>query len=141
MNRTWHLYDQATGIFTGRTFSAPDEESLRHNVPEGHGAHEAKNIDHLSQRLDLTNREIVSYQPPAPSADHEWDGVSKRWKLNAAVAAREAERASAAAQIRDLESKALRALIEQALGHKGAKERLEALHNQIIRLRPAVSVT
>lgn len=141
MSKMVRFYDAKSGIIHPCVFQhSGHEHDVAANAPLGHQPiHGA--FDHLRQRIDLETGTAIDYQPPAPSADHEWDEVSKRWKLNAAVAARDVARASAVAQIRDLESRAIRALIEQALGQEGAKERLEALHRQITDLRPSLAIT
>jgi len=140
----WHFYHKETGMVHPKVIHsdmADAEIALKfaqRNAPEYHLPIAGKIIDQLSQKVDVVTCAIVDYQPPAPSADHEWNEAVKRWNLNPMVAARDLARTSAAAQIRDLESKAIRALIEQALGHEGAKERLEALHKQITELRPTL---
>lgn len=140
MSNTVRFYDAQSGIIHPCVFQhSGHEHDIAANAPAGHLPIHGS-FDHMRQRIDVETGAAVDYQPSAPSADHEWDDASKRWNLNAGVAAKQVARTSAGAQIRDLESRAIRALIEQALGHEGARERLEALHKQITDLRPALIV-
>ena len=135
MSRMWHFYDLATGLFSGRSFSASDEAWLKDNLPDGHGVYEAARIDHLSQRVNLISGEVVDYQPPQPSHDHEWNESAKRWQLSKTAVAR----IEALQRIQMLEAKQLRALREFALGYDGAKQRLQALDDEMAVLRRDVS--
>lgn len=108
--RTWSFYDPATGRFTGRTFTGPPS-ALAVNA-RGLAAI-AGEYDRESQRVE--NGIVVDYQPPAPSPEHEWDSVSKRWRLP--LAQRQAIVADhrARAAIAGAEAGTLRALREALL--------------------------
>lgn len=103
MIKHWSFYDPQSGNFFGRTFSSTDEAALDINTPKGLAAIEGEH-DHLSRRVDIATGLVVDHQPPAPNADYEWDDASKRWKLNAEVAAREERSATARARIAHVES-------------------------------------
>ena len=103
MIKHWSFYDPRSGHFSGRTFSATDESALDINMPEGLAAIEGKH-DHLSRRVDIATGLVVDHQPPSPSADHEWDDASKRWKLNPEAAARADRKNGAAARVSHLEA-------------------------------------
>jgi len=132
------FYHRETGLFHPMNLTVSDESVIALNTPPDHlvidGVH-----DRLSQRVDLVTGAVVDYQPPAPGADHEWDEITKRWKLNAAVVAREAAHFSAMARIIALEARQHRAVRELALGHDGAKQRLQAIDDEISALRSALS--
>jgi hypothetical protein len=129
-----HFYDAATGIFTSRSFSVTDSERaaalVAANTPAGQKAFEGE-VDPLAQRLDLATGALVDYQPPQPTANHEWNADTKRWQLSAAAAARR----SARGRIHALESGQARAVREAALGQPGAADRLRAIDAQIEKLR------
>ena len=131
----WSFYDPQSGHFAGRTFSATDESALDINTPKGLAAIEGEH-DHLSRRVDIATGLVVDHQPPAPNADYEWDDASKRWKLNAEVAAREERSTTARSRIAHLESNVQpRALREVALNRPKAAERLHAIDDEIAMLR------
>ena len=81
---THWLFDLSTGLFTGRSISASDE-FLAANRPDGFDWISGVS-DSQSQRVDLQDRSIVDYKPPAPSDDHEWIPERKRYRLKPAVA-------------------------------------------------------
>jgi hypothetical protein len=51
-----------------------------------------------------TSAHVVDYQPPAPSADHEWNDATKRWQLSTAAAAAQQDRLAAGARIAELQA-------------------------------------
>jgi hypothetical protein len=130
---TVSFYDKTTGMFSGVRYHGL-EDHIEVNTPNGHaaaiGAH-----DHLSKRVDLATGELVDYQPPAPSADHEWNADTKRWQLTAAAAEKESKRAFALNRIDHLENSQARALRELALGSTEAAARLKAIDDEIASLR------
>jgi hypothetical protein len=81
---------------------------------------------------------LVDYQPPAPSADHEWDGETKRWRLSAATTAKAQARAAALVAIAALETQGIRPMRELTLGLPGAQERLASIDSQIAALRASL---
>lgn len=136
--KTVSFYHQETGLFHPTSLTASDESIIALNAPPDHLAMEGAH-DHLSRRVDVITGEIVDYQPPAPSTDHGWDETAKRWVLSQHAQELATRRGTALVEIRDVESRALGALIEHALGYEGARDRLEALHKQIVDLRAAFS--
>jgi hypothetical protein len=149
--KTWSFYHSQSGEFAPWHFSSSvhkviggealtDDADLKINTPEGHRAIEG-HFDPLSQRVDLETGAVVEYQPPAPSPDHEWEAVTRRWVLRADVAARQAKHAQALEQIAALEKNQLRASRELLLNpaDREARARLTALDAQIIALRADLS--
>jgi hypothetical protein len=133
--KTYSLCDVATGFFTGRRLMM-SEDAAKANTPPGQirieGAH-----DPLSRRFDVATGDVVDYQPPPPSRDHEWDATIKRWKLTAVAAKKIEDRSAALAEIARLEASQQRALREIALGDEtgAARQRLTAIEDEIAGLR------
>lgn len=137
--RTWHYFDRSTGLFVGKSVSYPadhpqSEKLATSCAPDGCAPIEGV-TDYLSQRVDLTTGQVVSWQPPQPSPDHEWNAGTKRWQLTAASAAKASARLSALSEIAALELSQLRALRELALGDSSAVERLKSVDAQVAALR------
>lgn len=130
--KTYHFYLLSSGLFTGCSFSGA-RDMLEQNTPADCGAHEAPQVDFLSQRLDLESGKLVDYQPPQPSSDHEWDTVTRRWQLNAARAKAEFDDMEARAEIDRLEQQQARRVRELLLKND---PQLKALDDQIAGLRP-----
>jgi hypothetical protein len=86
-NGPYHLYDAATGLFVGQTFHTNDTDPVaaaafaKANTPEGHAVYEGHVTDHSVQKVDIATGALIDYQPPAPSADHEWNPAAKRWVI------------------------------------------------------------
>lgn len=127
------IYDSSTGLFTGRTISVP-LSALAANIAEGHSSIEGVH-DHLSKRIDLVTGELVDYQPPAPSAEHEWNTETKRWQLSAAAADRTQRRATALARMGELDARSIRASREALLDPIGGIERVKAINDEMELLR------
>lgn len=136
MNKTFHFYDPATGLFSGRSYSGP-EDGLIDNTPVGLSSIEG-DVDHASQRVNLATGEIEDYQPPSPGADFAWEAQSKRWALTDRAARAAHKRAKAKASIEALEKSQGRALRELALGKPGASDRLAEIDAAITILRPDI---
>ena len=138
--RHFHYFDTATGVIHPDAIainsSVGVEEAAAANCPPGHKVIEG-HFDRLSQRVDVATGEVVDYQPPPPSPDHEWEPVSKRWRLSAAATEREGRQAAVRAQIIALEQAQARPVREVALGIGGAdaRQRLAAIEGQIAELR------
>lgn len=92
-------------------------------------------------RATATPAHVIDYQPPAPSAAHEWDGATKRWRLNASAQASAAAGAQARARHVELISQQRDDLRRAVLGDVAAKERLQAIENEIVALQPHLSDT
>jgi hypothetical protein len=140
MSTAFRFYDATTGVLHDKAIAtdAADPQSVakfaRANAPAGHIPIQGA-FDPLSQRVDVATGKIIDYQPPAPSADHEWDLVAKRWTVKAAVMAREKAKATALARIDALDRASIRAGREMLLGVAGAHDRLARIEAQIAQLR------
>lgn len=97
------FYHAESGLLHDKQLVVSDESTIALNCPEGHlpiqGHH-----DCLCKRVDLETKAVIDYQPPSPSADHEWDQVSKRWRLTADALAAANQRTTARARISHLEA-------------------------------------
>lgn len=127
------FFHKETGLLHHVSVLVSDDAAVALNTPHDHIAidHPPEGIlDRLSQRVDVTTGEVVAYQPPRPSNNHEWDERSKRWKPSEASRARVA----ALAQIRMLEANQSRAIREFLLG-RGSADRLREIDDQIGELR------
>lgn len=139
--KRYGFYHRETGLLANVVFSTDDENAmLANNTPADHIAIEGHH-DSLSKRVDIATGQVIDYQPPAPSADHEWNAETKRWQLNAAVTAKAQARAAALAAIAILEGQSMRPMRELALGIGilGARSRLAAINSQIASLRKSLS--
>jgi hypothetical protein len=127
---TYAFYDEKTGIFAThhKTFNNP--KSLKVNTPDGFIAL-AGRYDPLSQKVDIATGKVVDYQPPAPTADHEWNATTKRWQLNTTAADKATVSATAKREIERLNRDSVAPLRELALGMPGAKEKLQAIQDQV----------
>ena len=133
----WSFFDSRTGEILKRRFRGTQKAVIR-NTPAGATAI-AGQYDRLSQRVDVATGEVIDYQPPAPSADHEWresvnDG-RPRWVKTAEVVQRERADRIARARIAELEAAQPRAIREHALGDESATARLQAIDQEIAALR------
>jgi hypothetical protein len=133
MIKTYSLYEAATGLFTGKRLHCDDEGLLAVRLPAGTLAMEGA-FDHRSQRMDLATGAIVAYRPPAPSSDHEWDNVGKRWQVKPAVRG-ETRSTVIYARIQALEATQGRAVREATLGDASAMKRLKEIDAEITDLR------
>lgn len=132
------FYHKETGVLNGVQLIVSNHAAVALNTPPDHiaidGCHDAQ-----SYRVDVATGELIDWQPPQPSSDHEWNAKARRWRLNAAAEAREGARRSALAQIAMLEASQHRAIREAALGKTGAGARLQAIDDQIAKLRQQLS--
>jgi len=138
-----HFYDEKTGIFSGhaiRVSKGSAKRIVRANTPEGHRPYIGP-VDHLSQRVEVETGNLVAYQPPAPDADHEWNG--KRWVKRAEVVERERRRAQILARIGELEARQARPMRELMLDPTNEEERrrLAEIRAQITAARAEISET
>src|ERR1039458_1425660 len=83
-------------------------------------------VDRRSQRVDIVTGQLIDYQPPQPSSDHEWNATNKRWHLTQAVQAKQAARSTALAKIAALEASGVRCARELALGQAGPVGKVQA---------------
>jgi hypothetical protein len=131
-----YFHDAETGIFHHSMFVTSDESIVAANTPAGHKAYSCgEAIDVLSQRMDIATGNLIDYQPPQPTDDHEWNAQTKRWQLSA-VAAGKLNRSSAArARVAQLEASQHRHVREHCLGIAGAAEKLKVIDDEIFSLR------
>lgn len=136
--------------------------SVAANTPAGCAAIEGR-FDHLAQRLDVervaredsdaltawsehkdgpapspvvaTAAHMIDYQPPAPSADHEWSASTKRWQLSAAAQANATAVAVAKARHAALIAGQHDDLRRAVLGDAAALARLQAIEEQVMALQ------
>lgn len=132
--RTVGFYHKQTGLLNGDSLITSDDAAVALNTPVDHIAIDGSH-DHLSMRVDISTGELIDYKPPPPSMDHQWDEVTRRWKLNAVAADRLARKVAAGLRIAQLESTQHRAIREHALGFSGAPARLKAIDDEIASLR------
>lgn len=132
----WHFYDPESGLFSTATFSSNDPDMLDANTPSGMHALEGE-FDFLSQRVNPETGEVIDYQPPQPSEEHEWNADIKRWVLKSSIIARNQRRVAAKSSIEQLEAKQMRAMRELALdpNNEPAKNRIAAIDAEIADLR------
>jgi hypothetical protein len=64
-------------MFTGGHIMCRSE-FLDDNVPDGYSCL-LGDFDHLCQKVDIATHEVIDYQPPKPSENHDWDSGAKRW--------------------------------------------------------------
>ena len=82
---TAYFYDPITGILDGSAYSG-DEDSVQDQVNHKKTVLafiSSEPVDYLSQKVDLSNKTLVDYQPPAPSNSEKstwsWNTETKRW--------------------------------------------------------------
>jgi hypothetical protein len=134
MIKTYSLYEAASGLFTGKRLHCDDEGLLAVRLPAGTLALEGS-YDHRTQRMDLSTGAVVSYRPPAPSPDHEWDAATKRWQVRPAASSPEGRTGVIYARIQALEASQGRAVREATLGDAKAIKRLKEIDAEINKLR------
>jgi hypothetical protein len=131
--RTVSFCHADTGLFNGRTLTVTNDDAIALNTPPDHIAVEGRH-DHLSKRVDIATGQVIDYEPPAPSEDHEWNTETKRWQLSAAVEAKAQARAAAAARIAELEASQHSVVRDLLLGGLAARPRLQAIADEIAKL-------
>jgi hypothetical protein len=140
MSRSVSFAHKETGLFNGMHMMFSDDALVVLNTPPDHFAVDGQ-FDSLSQRVDIATGKVIDYQPPSPSADHEWSATTKRWKLNAAAQSKINNHNSAMSQILTLEATQHRAVRELALGVTDAQQRLADIDAQITTLRGGLRET
>jgi hypothetical protein len=165
--RSASYYHKDTGILSDYHVHT-DGHGIALNTPADHvaieGAHDhlSKRVDHAAyQQWETLRAEVehlppqersqrqaeldavwalvlLDYQPPQPSADHEWNATAKRWQPSASALAKQQARAAALAQIAALEAQGIRPMREALLGIDGAKERTASIDSQITALRASL---
>jgi hypothetical protein len=137
--RVVSFYHKETGLLADSRILASDDATVVLNTPANHGVIEGHH-DHLSTRVDVATGEILDYQPPSPSTDHEWNAESKRWQLSAAATDRAQRRTAAAARIAALEVSQHRLVREVLLGRVSGLAKLQLLDDEISSLRSQVGL-
>jgi hypothetical protein len=139
--KDYSFYHAETGAIYNNKFSTDDEMLVALNTPPDHVAIDGHH-DHLSQRVDLKTGKIIDYQPPAPSTDHAWNDVTKRYQLSIAAQAIVDRRAAAVARIALLDAQSVRATRELCLARRLTADeiaavvaRLEKIDDEILLLR------
>jgi hypothetical protein len=142
--KTFHFFDAASGVFHQSSVMTDLDGSgatafAALNCPPGHKVHDG-GVDPLAQRKDIETGKVIDYVPPSPGADFEWNSISLRWQISAAVQAKADARTAALAGIAALEASQHRAVRELAIGTPGALARLQQIDLLISALRPALGV-
>jgi len=133
--KVWSFYNPETGEFLRRTFRGP-ARALEANTPVGFLPWEGK-VNPEANKVDLVTGALVAWQSPQPSLDHEWTGAG--WKVSDQARAVRTRRAEALGKIKALESRQPRVLRELALGDDQARARLQAIEEEIQKLRSDLS--
>jgi hypothetical protein len=146
----YSFYHKETGAIHQKRFSTDDPTQVRGNTPADHIAIDGHH-DHLSKRVDVSvppelvddisprgfvvgkriAHKIIDYQPPAPSAQHEWDAVKKRWQLSAAAQGKAQARQAAQARIAGLRASSIDVMRSLLLGNESARAQLQAIADEI----------
>lgn len=128
MRKTVTVYDTATGALL-RTFDGP-AQWLELQLAAGEAVYDGALALHCT-RIDVATGAAVEFEPPAPSADHEWDAARRVHVLTE----KGLKKRRAEADILGIERRQARALREFALGKAGARERLQQLDDEIAEKR------
>lgn len=138
MKATYAIYNEQTGIFVSRWTGSISQ--LECNIPAGHKAVPG-NFDLLSNRVDLETGNVVPYQPPRPSDDHDWDTQTMRWRKSDDVQDWELKRIAAIQKIELLEKQQARPLRElrKNANDAEANRRLDEIDAEITELRKIVT--
>lgn len=143
--RSVSFYHRDTGAIHPVSIVASDESAIALNTPADHVAIDnpvdGSVHDWQSRKVDVKTGEVVDYQPPQPSPNHEWNSTTKRWQQNLATRERESRRRDAHARIAalaDEERHLIRRLALNAFDAE-AKERLAKIDSEIAELRLTAS--
>lgn len=130
------IYRLSDGVVI-KHFTGP-AKLLERNTPSGCAAIEGE-VDALSQRVDPQTLEVVDYQPPQPSIDHEWRlnvlNGRPRWVKRDDVVTYERDQALARETIAAIETGQIRTIREALLGDATAIDRLIAQEPEIAAAR------
>lgn len=127
MRSTWSFYTLADGLFTGQTFSGP-QEMLSANTPSGCGYMEGS-YDYLSKRV--ISGVVVEWQPTKPDDTDEqtyaWNTTVKRWIATPTLEGKRVPlRAVVQAAFERLERAQNRPLREMQINAEGTQEYTDA---------------
>jgi hypothetical protein len=127
----WSVFNKATGELIGQTFSTDQHDPPAPiDIPDGHGVIEGLH-NHLCKRVDVQTKQVIDYQPPQPSTDHEWNPETKRWVLKPEVIVNAEKRAAAAARIAELEASQHTWIRRHVLGDKAALAHLQEIDDEV----------
>lgn len=132
----YSFYHKDSGVVHPSRFATTREDAVVSNTPLDHIAIEGA-LDPFSQRVDVQTGQVMDWQPPQPSPDHEWDASKRRWRTSEQAEQRHQRAAAALLGIRDLEASQLRPMRELAIdpSNAEARKRLEAIEAEIASLR------
>lgn len=137
------FYQKETGLFNAIHLTTSDEGTIALNIPPGNASVDGHH-DHLSKQVDIATGQVIEYQPPRPSEQHEWNASTKRWQLTAAALEQNKKRPEALARIAALDDESLslmrEGMLELMTGQdtKQTYQRLAGIEEEITSLRPLV---
>lgn len=138
------FYHKETGLLHNTQLTASDDDLVELNTPADYIAIDGHH-DPDQYRVDVSTGELVDYQPPQPTINHEWNTDTRRWQLTGAELERKQKRPDALARIAELEAHQHRlvreALLQLMLGQDTKKSylRLGGIEDEIDSLRPIVN--
>jgi hypothetical protein len=118
--KQYSFYQKDSGAIHHVLFQTDDDGQLKNNTPPDHIAIEGAH-DHRNKRVNVATGEVIDYQPPAPSDDHEWNAETKFWQVKTAVLDKQNKRSHALYQIAALEASQQRVIRELVLNLAGTK--------------------
>lgn len=126
--KTVTIYSKATGALL-RTFEGP-AHLVELQVHDGEAVYDG--VLHLNcMRIDLATGQPVPFVPRAPAADFVWDSQQRIHVLSE----KGEKKQRAQAEVDQLERKQQRALREFALGRTDARDKLQAIEDEIAEKR------
>lgn len=135
--KLYSYYHKDTGLFDGQQVMVTDIRGIEGHIPADHMAIEGHH-DPLTKKVDLTTGNVVDYQPPQPSDDHEWHEPSKSWVIKQSILDEQARRNAIMVQINALEAKQPRVIRDIFLNSADGSAAMKQLHDiedQIVELR------
>jgi len=106
--KTWSFYDPISGEFAAKTWAGP-ESDLADNTPSDLATIEGRH-DRRNRRVE--KGQVVAYQPPQPSPDHEWRADVELWVLTQDAIEARAKDLGARAALEDIDLRSIRRLRE-----------------------------
>jgi hypothetical protein len=136
-------YHSETGVLHGKFVSIDCDigvpDFAKANAPAGHVPIRGR-FDQRTQRVNVellkpddvaTAEHVIDYQPPQPSADHEWSATMKRWQLTAAAQAKAATHVAAQRRIAELLEQQHHLVRRLVLGDETARTPLQAIDDEV----------
>lgn len=118
---TFTFYHAQNGTIHGKQFTTSDDSLVAINTPDGYVPYNGI-LDPTKHMVDVATGAVIHTDT-----------------LDRAAIARRSKQRDAAIQLNALERSQARVLRESVLGYKGAKEKLQAIDNQIAALRPLLA--